>query len=71
MSLTKEDLVSIRELVREEIAPLKEDIKQMKTGIDYLKHDVNAINKKIEFIQSDISGLREEIRRIKDVVHIP
>lgn len=61
MSLTKDDLLAIRQIVqsevRHEIQPLKEDVFMLKADVNVLKKDVSMLKKALVKVQKDLKTI--------------
>ncbi len=68
--MTKDDLKQIREIVQEEVDPLKKDVKELKGDVKTLKSDVSAIRKDIKqivtFFDHEYLELRERVEKIEN-----
>jgi len=71
MSLTKQDLDSIKDIVDSRLnlglAPIKQDISIIKNDISGLREDVAEIpllRKEITELKKDVGGLREQIQEL-------
>ena len=57
MTLTKQDIKSIGDIVDVKLAPIQQDIGGLKSGQVSLQQDINEI-------KNDIRGLREQIQQL-------
>ena len=87
MSLTQDDLLAIRTLVKEEVeqvleqkleeklAPIKTELQEHGKTLHYLKKKVNRIDKTVDIIgrtyDTSISENSRDIRRIKEHLKLP
>lgn len=73
--LTKEDLQQIKNIVKGETDPLRDDIKELKTDMKVVKKDITKIRKDIDTVVSvfdrDYLELRQRIDRLEEYLKIP
>ena len=60
MPLTKEDLQAIRELMREETAPINARLDAAQADLAALKEDVSELKEDVSGLKEDVSELKEE-----------
>ena len=68
MPLTKEDLQAIRELMREETAPINVRLDAAQADLATLKEDVSELKEDVSELKEDVSGLKEDVSELKEDV---
>jgi len=66
MPLTKEDLQAIRELMREETAPINARLDAAQADLAALKEDVSELKEDVSGLKEDVSGLKEDVSELKE-----
>ena len=73
MTLTKEDLQAIRELVMEVTAPLRTEVgfiqfqlEGLKTDIYGLKHDIAGFKCEVAGFKHEMAGIKIDVARLKE-----
>ena len=70
MTLTKEDLYAISQLLdtkfQTELQPIKEDIRSLKTDVRVLKEDVQVLKEKVQDLQSRVHALELHMENVTD-----
>ena len=71
MTLTKDDLIAIEELLDRKLEPIKADIVELKTDVAKLKTDVAELKTDVAELKADVAGLKAEVSQIKtDLQHL-
>ena len=73
MTLTKEDLLAISDLLdqklevklKKELKPIKEDISDLKSDVKVLKSDVQGLKSDVEVLKGDVQGLKSDVEVLK------
>ena len=68
MTLTKDDLTAINQLMLQAVQPLQNDMKEMQSDISVLQNDVSELREDVTNMKSDISELREDVSGLKGEV---
>jgi peptidoglycan hydrolase CwlO-like protein len=67
--LNKDDIQTIRQVVKEEVSdlikPIKTDISSLKTDISSLKTDVSSLKTDISSLKTDVSSLKTDMKIVK------
>ena len=61
----QELLIAIREIVREELKPVKTDLSGLKEDVSGLKADVSGLKEDMSGVKADLSGLKEDMSGVK------
>jgi len=66
--LTKTDLSQIRKIFKDEVAPLKRDVKTLRSDVTSIRKDVKII---VNFFDTEYLELRKRVERIEDYLKLP
>lgn len=66
MMLSKKDLASIRELMKEETSGMKEDISELKEEVSDMKEDISGLKEEVSGIKEEIWDMKEDISELKE-----
>lgn len=63
MSLTTEDVKIIKNLLRDEIRPVRSDVSSLKTDVSELKTDVSSLKSDVSELKTDLSVLKSDFTK--------
>lgn len=55
-----------RQTIREELEPVKQDLKELKEDVTVLKRDVKELSENVDAARGDIEHLHMDVRGIRD-----
>ena len=61
----QELLIAIREIVKEELKPVKADVSGLKEDMSGVKADVSGLKEDMSGVKADVSGLKEDMSGVK------
>lgn len=64
MTLTKQDLGSIKNLLKDELVPIKNDISGIKGDIIGIRGDISGLQGDVLGLKKDVSGLKKEVTKL-------
>lgn len=70
MTLTREDLYAISQLLDTKLQPVQEDIRSLKTDVQVLKTDVQVLKEDVRELKEDVQILKDEVTYLKEDVRI-
>ena len=66
MTLTREDLYAISQLLDTKLQPVQEDIRSLKTDVQVLKEDVRELKEDVQNLQIRVHGLELHMENVTD-----
>ena len=65
---TKSDLEILRQIIREEVQPIKDDMAVLKQDNEILKQDNQILRQEIEFLKSDNQFIKVKFSELKEMI---
>ena len=65
---TKSDLEILRQIIREEVQPIKDDMAVLKRDNEILKQDNQILRQEIEFLKSDNQFIKVKFSELKEMI---
>ena len=65
---TKNDLEILRQIIREEVQPIKDDMAVLKRDNEILKQDNQILRQEIEFLKSDNQFIKVKFSELKEMI---
>ena len=65
MSLTKEDMQAIEQLLDKKLDPIKTDICELKADVSELKADVSILKEDVNELKADMQEVKERVTNIE------
>ena len=65
---TKSDLEILRQIIREEVQPIKDDMAVLKQDNEILKEDNKILKREIEFLKSDNQFIKIKFSELKEMI---
>ncbi len=69
--MTEQELQAIRIIIREEIAPIKADIVELKKGQEEMRVDIADLKEKQEDIQTSVNAILGWTDKVSEAVNFP
>jgi peptidoglycan hydrolase CwlO-like protein len=63
--LTKDDLVQIKKVVKDEVAPAEEKVSNLEKDMRSVKSDVGTLKKDVSTLKSDVGTLKKDVSTLK------
>lgn len=69
--MTQDDLNAIRQLIKEELEPIRADMAELKQGQEELKNEVATLKEGQEELRTGVNTLLEWADRVSDTYQFP
>lgn len=66
--MTADDAKKFRGIIKEELEPVKKDLRELRGDVDIVKKDVKELREDVDALRGDVFTLQEDVTGIRDEI---